>query len=33
MTVNGPDHQKRLRILPLCDDRPGNANTIVDHVA
>jgi hypothetical protein len=24
--------QTRLRILLLCDDRPGNANTILDHI-
>ena len=24
--------QKRLSILLLCDDRPGNANTILDHI-
>ena len=27
-----PAHRKRLSILLLCDDRPGNANTILDHI-
>jgi hypothetical protein len=32
MMAASPEREKRLRILLLCDDRPGNANTIVDHI-
>lgn len=33
MLMHSPTPQTRLSILLLCDDRPGNANTILDHIA
>jgi hypothetical protein len=33
MKVLGPTQPKRLSILLLCDDGPGNPNTVLDHIA